>query len=203
MEIDKIEAIIEAILFATGRSVTEKELQMALEIPVDDLRSIIHNMQKEYEEKNRGIELIQIEDSYQLCSKKDLHNYVCQVIDKRSKPRLSNASLETLAIIAYNPRVTRAEIEAIRGVSADASIYKLLEYDLIEEAGKVDMPGKPMSYKTTKEFLKTFGYISLKDLPELPRYRLDENKQIVIDDLIEEGQETRMPEREDIENENN
>ena len=200
MEIDKIEAIIEAILFAAGRSVTEKELQIALEIPLDDLKSIIQNMQKNYQEKNRGIELIQIDDSYQLCSKKDLYEYIYQIIDKRNKPKLSNASLETLAIIAYNQRVTRAEIEAIRGVSADASIYKLLEYGLIEEAGKVDMPGKPMSYKTTKEFLKTFGYISLKDLPELPRYKLDENQQIVIDELIEEA-EAPMPEREGVEKE--
>ena len=100
---------------------------------------------------------------------------------------MSNAALETLSIIAYNPKITRAEIEAIRGVSADACVYKLLEYGLIEEAGKIDLPGKPMSYETTNEFLRMFGYSSLEDLPELPRYKLDENKQIVIDDLIEEG----------------
>ena len=99
---------------------------------------------------------------------------------------LSNAALETLAIVAYNPKITRAEIENIRGVSADACVYKLLEYGLIEEAGKLDLPGKPMSYKTTNTFLKLFGYTSLEELPELPRYKLDENKQIVIDDLVEE-----------------
>ena len=93
--------------------------------------------------------------------------------------------METLSIIAYNPRITRAEIEAIRGVSADACVYKLLEYGLVEEAGKTDLPGKPMSYKTTNEFLKMFGYSTLKDLPELPRYKLDSNQQIVIDDLVE------------------
>ena len=112
---------------------------------------------------------------------------------------MSNAALETLAIVAYNPQITRAEIEAIRGVSADACVYKLLEYGLIEEAGKVDLPGKPMSYKTTSDFLRMFGYSSLEDLPELPRYKLDENKQIVIDDLIEGSQEAPMPEREDEE----
>ena len=119
------------------------------------------------------------------------------MLDKRNKPSLSNAALETLAIVAYNPQITRAEIEAIRGVSADACVYKLLEYGLIEEAGKIDLPGKPMSYKTTPEFLRMFGYSSLEELPELPRYKLDENKQIVIDELIEENLEAPMPEREE------
>lgn len=132
-----------------------------------------------------GIELIKINQSYQLCSKKELHDFIYPVLDKRSKPNLSNAALETLSIIAYNSGITRAEIEAIRGVSADACVYKLLEYGLIEEAGKTDLPGKPMSYQTTNDFLRMFGYGSLEDLPELPRYRLDENKQIVIDELIE------------------
>ena len=116
-------------------------------------------------------------------------------MDKRSKPNLSNASLETLAIIAYNPKITRAEIESIRGVSADACIYKLLEYGLIQEAGKADLPGKPMTYVTSSGFLKMFGYTSLNDLPELPRYKLDENQQIVIDELIEN--EVPDPEREE------
>jgi len=156
-------------------------------------------MQEEYKSENRGIELIKIENSYQLCTKKSLYEYVYPVLDKRTKPNLSNAALETLAIVAYNPQITRAEIEAIRGVSADACVYKLLEYGLIEEAGKVDLPGKPMSYKTTSDFLRMFGYSSLEDLPELPRYKLDENKQIVIDDLIEGSQEAPMPEREDEE----
>ena len=154
-------------------------------------------MQEEYKQENRGIEIIKMEDSYQLCSKKELYSYIYPVLDKRNKPSLSNAALETLAIVAYNPQITRAEIEAIRGVSADACVYKLLEYGLIEEAGKLDLPGKPMSYKTTPEFLRMFGYSSLEELPELPRYKLDENKQLVIDELIEENIEAPMPEREE------
>lgn len=201
MEIDQKKSIIEAILFAAGRPVSQKELVLALEIPEDDIDSIIKNMQEEY--KNRGIEIIKIENSYQLCTKKELYEYIYPVLDKRTKPNLSNAALETLSIIAYNPKITRAEIEAIRGVSADACVYKLLEYGLIEEAGKIDLPGKPMSYKTTSDFLRMFGYTSLEDLPELPKYKLDENKQIVIDDLIENNseekanQEAPMPEREE------
>ena len=203
MQINETKAKIEAILFAAGRAVTKNELMLALELSSDEIDEIITVMQNDYKSEDRGIELIKIDDSYQLCTKKEMYEYVYPVLDKRNKPNLSTAALETLSIIAYNPKITRAEIEAIRGVSADACVYKLLEYGLITEAGKVDLPGKPMSYKTTDEFLKMFGYSSLNDLPELPRYKLDENKQIVIDDLIEENEEQEgpaeapMPEREE------
>lgn len=198
MEDKKIESIIEAILFAAGRPVEKKELVLSLEISEEEIDNIINKMQKEYENQNRGIEIIKIEDSYQLCSKKELYEYIYPILDKRNKPKISNAALETLAIISYNPRITRAEIEAIRGVSADGCIYKLLEYGLIEEAGKViELPGKPMSYKATQEFLRMFGYKSLKDLPELPKYKLDENRQIVIDELVEENESKEEKEQEE------
>lgn len=187
MEIEKIKSIIEAMLFAAGRPVTQNELMLNLELSKEDIEKILESMKEEYNTENRGIELISIENSYQLCTKKELYEYIYPIIDKRAKPNLSNAALETLSIIAYNPRITRAEIESIRGVNVDGCIYKLLEYGLIEEAGKTDLPGKPMSYKTTKDFLRMFGYTSLEDLPELPRYKLDENRQIVIDELIEEN----------------
>ena len=180
LEIEKVKAIIEAILFASGRVVSENELMIALELPKLDIENIIEQMNTE----NRGIEIIKVENGYQMCSKREYYEYIYPIVDKRSKPNLSNAALEVLAIIAYNPRISRAEIEAIRGVSSDASIYKLLEFGLIEEAGKLDAPGKPMSYKTTELFLKLFGYDNLDSLPELPRYKVDENQQIVIDDII-------------------
>lgn len=183
MEIEKIKNIIEAVLFAAGRIVTEQELMLLLEKTPEEINDIIQIMKEDY--KTRGIELIKLENGYQLCSKKEYYEYIYQILDKRNKPRLSNASLEVLAIIAYNSRITKAEIEAIRGVNSDATIYKLLEYGLIEEAGKIDAPGKPMSYKTTKEFLKMFGYESQDNLPPLPKYKMDENKQIVIDDILE------------------
>lgn len=205
MEIEKIKATIEAILFATGKPVTKNELVLALEITEQEIEQIIENMQEEYKEAKRGIELIKIENSYQLCSKKEYHEVIYPIIDKRSKPNLSNAALETLAIIAYNPKISRAEIEAIRGVSADACVYKLLEYGLVEESGKLDLPGKPMGYQTTPDFLRMFGYTGLNDLPELPRYKLDENKQIVIEEIIENDttQEAPSPEREEEHSENN
>lgn len=191
MEIEKAESIIEAILFATGRIVSIEELQLALELPKEDIENIISNMQEKYKEKDRGTELIKINDGYQLCTKKEFYEYIYPIIDKRNKPKLSNAALETLSIIAYNPKISRPEIEAIRGVNVDGTMYKLLEYGLIEEAGKLDLPGRPMSYQTTDEFLKMFGYGSLNDLPDLPRYKMDENHQIVMDELVEnqEGEE--------------
>ena len=202
MQIKETKAKIEAILFAAGRSVSKNEIMLALEISNEEIDEIINSMQNDYKEENRGIELIKIDNSYELCTKREMYEFIYPVLDKRNKPNLSTAALETLSIIAYNPQITRAEIEAIRGVSADACVYKLLEYGLIEEAGKIDLPGKPMSYKTTEEFLKMFGYSSLEELPELPRYKIDENKQIVIDDLIEKNEgkaEAPSPEREDME----
>jgi segregation and condensation protein B len=143
-------------------------------------------MRIKYEENISGIELIKVEDGYQLCTKKEYYEYIYPLFDNRSKPSISNAALETLSIIAYNPKITRSEIDAIRGVNSDGTIYKLLEYNLIEEAGRLDAPGKPTMYKVTKNFLKMFGISSLDDLPELPKYKLDENEQIVIDDVISE-----------------
>ena len=200
MEKEEAKAIIESILFAAGKEVSEQELSMALEKPKEEIEEIIKEMQNE--EKPRGIEIIKMEENYQMVSKKEYYEYIYPIIDKRAKPNLSNAALETLAIIAYNPRITRAEIESIRGVEASASLYKLREYELIEEAGKADLPGKPMTYKTTHKFLKMFGYTSLNDLPDLPRYKLDENKQIIIDEIIEEQDEkneTNKEEQEEVE----
>lgn len=186
MEKEKIQSIIESILFCTGRMVTLEELETALEVQKEELEQIIKKMQEDYSVADRGIELIEIDGGYQLCTKKENYDYIYKIIDTRSRPKLSNAAMETLAIIAYNPKISRAEIEAIRGVNVDATMYKLLEYGLIEEAGKLDLPGRPMSYQTTGEFLRMFGYNSLDELPELPRYKMDENHQVVIDELIEE-----------------
>ena len=188
MEIKQAKAIIEAILFAVGRKVSVKELMMALELSEQEIISMVENMKIEYKEKERGIEIISIEDGYQLCTKKEYYEWIYPLIDKRNKPKLSQAALETLAIIAYNPKITRAEIESIRGVNSDATIYKLLEHHLITDVGKMDAPGRPTMYATTDEFLRIFGYQNLEELPDLPRYQLDENQQIVIDDFIQEEQ---------------
>ena len=178
MEKERIMGIIESILFAAGREVTIKELMTVLEAESIDIISIVNEMKENYEKEDRGIQIINVDGAYQLCTKKKNYDYICQIFDKRAKLQLSQSA------IAYNPRITRAEIEAIRGVSSDGVIYKLLDYNLIAETGKLDAPGRPTTFSTTNEFLKMFGLSSLKDLPELPRYKLDSNKQIVIDDIV-------------------
>ena len=187
MEIDKIKSIIEAILFSAGRIVETKELMAILELSNEDIDSIMQNMKSKYEEQNRGIEIIKVENGYQMCSRKEYYDYIYPIFDNRAKPSLSAAALETLSIIAYNPKITRAEIEQIRGVNSDGTIYKLLEYNLIEEVGRLDSPGRPTIYSTTKDFLKMFGMSSIEELPELPKYKIDENEQIVIDEIIDEN----------------
>ena len=189
-ENNNYEQIIEAILFAAGRVVAEQELMIALEMSQEKIENIINKMQIRYEKS--GIQIIKVEKGYQMCSNPKYYEYIYPIIDKRNKPNLSNAALETLAIIAYNPKITRAQIEEIRGVNSDGAIYKLLEYALRENAGKLNAPGKPVTYKTTNEFLKKFGYSSLAELPELPKYKLDENEQIVLDEF-EDPAEAPMP----------
>lgn len=186
MDKNKLKGIIEAILFAAGREVKLNELMSALELSQDEVVELIESMKLQYENESKGIQIINVDGAYQLCTKKEYYDFIYPVFDKRSKPNLSQAALETLSIIAYNPKITRAEIEAIRGVNSDGTIYKLLDYNLIEDSGKLDAPGRPTTYSTTKEFLRMFGLESLDALPELPRYKLDENQQIVIDDIIEE-----------------
>ena len=193
MEIEKSKAVIEAILFACGREVELNELISALELSSEDILAIIENMNDDYSKENRGIQILKVNNSFQLTTKKEYYEYIYPIFDKRSKPNLSNAALETLSIIAYNPKITKAEIESIRGVNSDGTMYKLLEYNLIENVGKSDAPGKPSMYSVTNEFLKLFGFTSLEELPDLPRYKLDENRQIVIDEIIE----APMPEREE------
>ena len=186
MSFSKEQSIIQAMLFATGREVSKKEIMNVLEIGEDDIEKIIENMRVMLVEQNSSLEILKVEDGYQMCTKKEYYEFIYPLIDSRTKPNISNAALETLSIIAYNPKITRSEIEAIRGVSSDGTVYKLLEYNLIEEAGRLDAPGRPTTYKVTTNFMKMFGISSLDELPELPRYKLDENEQIVIDDLLEE-----------------
>ena len=189
--------IIEAMLFAAGRELKLKEITGILDISEKEADDIINCLKVEYENRNSALEIIKVEDSYQMCAKKENYEWLYPLFDNRAKPSISTAAMETLSIIAYNTNITRAEIDQIRGVASDSSIYKLLEYGLIEEGAKLDLPGKPRAYKTTTKFLKMFGMSSLDELPELPRYKIDENEQIVLDDFSEAPE----PEREDAENE--
>ena len=204
MEINKSKGVIESILFSAGREVKITELMSALEASSEEIITVVESMKEDYKNEERGLQIINVGEAYQLCTKQEYYEYLYSIFDKRNKPNLSQAAIETLAIIAYNPKITRAEIEAIRGVNSDGTIYKLLDYNLIEETGKLDAPGKPGTYGVTSEFLRVFVFGNLNELPDLPRYKLDENQQIVIDDIIEEKEEqgteelneAPMPERE-------
>lgn len=198
MKKEKIKGVIEATLFASGRVVSLKELELSLELDQKMIIDVINEMQEEQKVAERGIEIIKVNNGYTLASKKDYHEYIYNVIDKRVKPNLSQAALEVLAIIAYNPKITRAEIDNIRGVESNAALYRLLEHNLIEDAGKLDLPGRPVAYKVTEEFLKKFGLNTEEDLPDLPKYKMDENRQIVIDDILEEQGKTEQEEGENI-----
>lgn len=200
MEIENKKAIIEAILFACGREVKINELMSALELSGEDVISIIENLKADYEKENRGIEIIKVNDGFQLTTKKEYYEYIYPIFDKRSKPNLTNAALETLSIVAYNPKITRPEIEAIRGVNSDGTMYKLLEYNLIEAVGKADAPGRPTMYEVTADFYRMFGFSNMEELPDLPKYKLDENQQIVIDEIIEENNEQEKIVEESTEN---
>lgn len=192
MEFKKQQGIIESILFAAGRQVELKELMAATELGKEEILAIIENMKNEYASESRGIEIIRVNDAYQLCTKNENYEYIYPIFDNRTKPNLSPAALEVISIIAYNPKITRAEIEAIRGVNSDGCIYKLLEYELIREAGKLDAPGRPTTYEVSAKFLKMFGLSSLEELPQLPKYKLDENQQIVIDEYIESSNDSNV-----------
>lgn len=187
MDEQKIKSIIESMLFAKGEEVEIESIASVLDLSKDDVKKILSIMGEEYKALDRGIELINLEDSVQLCTKKENYGYIESLFDKRNKVNLSSAALEVLAIISYNPKISRAEIENIRGVNSDTSIYRLLEYGLIEEAGKIDAPGKPMGFKTTNEFLRIFGYNSLQDLPQMPSVIDNElGIQLKIEDEIED-----------------
>jgi len=198
----KEQSTIEAILFAAGREVSSKELMTVLELSEEDIEKLVINMNTQLSELNSGVEILKVDSSYQMCSKKDYYESIYPILDNRTKPTISTAALETLSIIAYNPNITRAEIESIRGVGSDGTIYKLLEYGLIENSGKSDAPGRPQMFRTTKSFLKMFGISSLDELPELPKFKIDENEQIVLDEFstneTEENVEESKEETEEV-----
>lgn len=182
MENEELVQAIEAMLFASGRSVDIKILSEILGVETEKIKEAAQRLKENLQDRKSGIQLIEINNGYQLATLEKFYSYICTMLDNRSKPNLSQAALEVLAIVAYNPKITRAEMEKIRGVSSDSAMNKLLEYNLIEEAGKLDAPGRPMTYKTTDEFLRLFGYKSLEDMPKLPALQEDDGQTSFIDD---------------------
>ncbi len=174
MDIKKVKAIIEAVLFAMGESVEITKLAEITETKEEDIRPILLEMQKEYMEREGGIQLLILEDAVQLGTKKELYEYIIRIAKEPKKITLSEAVLETLAIIAYKQPITRVEIEKIRGVSAHRAIEKLLEYDFVQELGRLEAPGRPVLFGTTEQFLRSFGLENLSQMPNLEIDKMEE-----------------------------
>ena len=167
MEIEKLQGIIEAILFTMGESVELGKIAAVIEHDENTTRKIIHNMMDRYEEDNRGIRIIELEDSFQMCTKKETYEYLIRKAKQPKRYVLTEVLLETLSIVAYKQPVTKLEIEKIRGVKSDHAVNKLVEYGLVEEVGRMDAPGRPLLFGTTEEFLRRFSVQSLDELPTI------------------------------------
>lgn len=174
---EKWKAAMEAILFAMGGAVKVEQIAKALEISEEEVRNLAAKMKKEYEEADRGIHMIELEDSLQLCTKAAYYEYLVRIAAQPKKHVMTEALLETLSIIAYKQPITKSEIERIRGVKSDHAMNKLVEYELIEEVGRMDAPGKPILFATTEEFLRSFGVSSLMELPMADPEQLEEIKE--------------------------
>ena len=175
--VDNPKAVVESVLFTMGNSVDVKKLSEVLGMSKKDTIALIHEMQEEYnQDMNRGVTIIELEGSVQMCSKTEMYDYLVKVAKTPKNMHLSDTALETLSIIAYKQPVTRAEIEKIRGVSCDHAINKLLEFSLITELGRLNAPGRPLLFGTTEEFLRSFGVKSIDDLPSIAPDRLEEFK---------------------------
>ena len=176
MEIKRLEAAIEAILFTMGDSVELTQIAKAIEQDKNTTEKIIHNLMDTYQQEGRGIQIIELENSYQLCTKKEYYEYLIRIAMQPKKPALTDVMLETLSIIAYKQPVTKAEIEKIRGVKCDHAVNKLVEYNLVKELGRLDAPGRPILFGTTEEFLRTFGVQGIEELPVLDPVKLADFK---------------------------
>lgn len=167
VEINRLESAIEAILFTMGDSVELGKIASAIEHDEETTRKIVHQMMDKYQAEDRGIQIVELEDSFQLCTKKQNYDYLIRIAKQPRRYVLTDVLLETLSIIAYKQPVTKLEVEKIRGVKSDHAVNKLVEYNLACEAGRLDAPGKPILFGTTEEFLRRFSIQSVDDLPVL------------------------------------
>lgn len=158
---------IEGILFAAGEPVKAAKLAAVLEVSVDEVCEAAKLLKHDYDAQLRGVMIIEIDDGYQICSRPEYYAYIQEILGEQRRQALSNAAMEALAIIAYKQPVTRGQVEYIRGVNSDGAINRLIERNLIEEAGRLDAPGRPILYKTSQNFLRCFGLKKPDDLPKV------------------------------------
>lgn len=174
MDQTELQRAIEAILFAAGESVEISRLAMALETDEKEIREAADALADQLAFDRRGIRILRLENSYQMVSSPQMADFIIKALETRKPPKLSASQLETLTIVAYYQPATKAMVEQIRGVDSSYSISGLLNKKLIQEAGRLNVPGRPIQYKTTPNFLKTFGLTSLEELPEIEKVNLGE-----------------------------
>ncbi|MGN1092473.1 MAG: SMC-Scp complex subunit ScpB [Monoglobaceae bacterium] len=194
MEIREIQAAIEAVLFAAGDAIELERLADIVDVDKKSLREILKKMMDEYNYERRGIHIIRMEDSYQLCTRGEFSEYVSRLAEPPKMMNLSNAALEVLAIVAYKQPVTKSSIEHIRGVNCDYIVNRLIERNFIEEKGRLDAPGRPILFGTTQHFLRIFGISELEDLPDFDSLgqTAEEGEQLEMEAVSDLNQE-KMP----------
>lgn len=183
MELQELEAQIEAILFTIGEAVEAERIAQALGHDIDTVRRVIRNMMDRYKTEEYGIQIIELDGSFQMCTKPEMYESIIKITHVPKKHVLTEVLLETLSIVAYKQPITRQEIEAIRGVNCDHAVNKLVEYRLIAEVGRLDAPGRPILFGTTEEFLRNFGLASLEELPVVQPEKVESFKLEVEEEL--------------------
>ena len=186
-----LEAVVEAVLFTMGKSVELRQLAIATGQSEEETRQAVERLKVRYDKEERGVEIIELEDSYQMCTRTGFYENLIRVAATPKKQILTDVVLETLSIIAYKQPITKLEIEKIRGVKSDHAVNKLIEYNLVYEVGRLDVPGRPALFATTEEFLRRFGVGSTKELPEPAPGRIDEFRMEAEEELKFEG---KLPE---------
>ncbi|MCC2163664.1 SMC-Scp complex subunit ScpB [Brotaphodocola catenula] len=179
------EAIVEAVLFTMGNSVPVEQLAMAIDQSEAIAKRVVRNLQRRYQQENRGMQILELENAYQMSTRAKYYENLIRVASAPKKHVLSDVLLETLSIVAYRQPVTKIEIGRIRGVSSDHAVNRLVEYGLIYEAGRLDAPGRPALFATTEEFLRRFGVGTITDLPTMN----PEQKEEIIQEVEEELQQ--------------
>lgn len=183
MNKEEIKSIVEAVLFAWSDPLSIKELSKVLEVDIKTLEEALKEMMDDFNYNKRGIQIIKMNEYYQLATKSEYYEYVQRLLEPKQNKGLTQAALETLAIVAYKQPITKAEIESIRGVKCDKAISTLLEKEIIEEKGRLEKTGRPILYGTNIVFLKTFGLKSLEDLPEISEFQVMGEEENAIKDM--------------------
>ena len=183
MEQSELQRIIEAILFAAGERVEISRLADVLETVENEIVSAVSKLMDELSFNRRGIRILRLENGYQMVSSGEMADYITRALETRKPPRLSSSQLETLTIVAYYQPATKAMVEQIRGVDSSYSVAALMNKKLIEEAGRLNVPGRPILYRTTPDFLRTFGISSLDELPPIEKIDFSEP---IVQESIEE-----------------